>query len=498
MSRRREIAVRHAIGAARFRLIRQMLTESLLIAAAGTGLGLLLTLWTRRLLLSFYATNSEGYVNFYDLRIDFPTIAFSFGLAILTALVFGLVPAIQATRTNLVSSLKDGRTSQEGSGGRARTGLVMAQIAISLVMIVSAGLLARSAMHIEQGANFDPHGVAVLRLRPRLLQYSPARSQAFIRESIRRLEALPGVESVTFARGIGAVWQSCCLAFLPDRVTEATRASYHVVAPHYFSALRTPLLAGREFDEHDRAASQPVAIVNQTLAGRIDPSGSVIERVFMADGKPLQVVGVVKDSYMRSAADAPVAMFYRPFWQSPEETDARLAIRVRGDPAAMLPQLRRCIAEADPQVPVTEQMTMLDQLRGTFMQARLAAAVLLCASALALVLSAVGLYGVMSYMVGRRTREIGVRIALGARPSSVCALVLRQSLRVFVPGMLIGLVAALAVTRLLGSWLYGVRATDFWTFVAAASMLSAVALAASWIPARRAARVDPMAALRCD
>jgi len=498
VARRREIAVRLSIGAGRFRLIRQLLTESLILALAGSGLGLLLTLWTRRLLLSFYATSSEGYASFYDLRVDSLTLGVSLGLAILTGLLFGLVPAIQATKPEVALALKGDSVGRIGAGSHVRAGLVMAQVALSLVMIVSAGLLARSALHIEWGETFDPHGVAVLRLRPKLLQYPPARSQEFLKEVTRRLNAVPSVESVTFARGVGLVLHSCCLAFLPDRGRDAARAEYQLVGPRYFSTLRIPLLTGREFDEHDRVGSPPVVIVNQTMAHRIDPSGSVVGRVFVADGKSREVVGVVKDSDLRSLADTPVPRFYTPFWQSADETDARMAIRVHGDARAMLPVLRRAIAQADPQVPVTEQMTMLDQVRGEFMQARLAAAVLLCASVLALVLSAVGLYGVIAYMVGRRTREIGVRMALGARPSTVRALVLKQSFVVVAPGMAIGVIAALATTRLLGSWLYGVGFTDLWTFVTGGCVLGGAALAASWIPARRAARVDPMAALRCD
>jgi predicted permease len=498
VARRHEIAVRLSIGAARFRVMRQLLTESLLLAVAGTGLGLLLTVWTRSLLLSFYATSPEGYVSFYDLRIDSLTLALSLALAILTGLLFGLIPAAQATKPEVALDLKSGSANNAGSSSRARAALVMIQVALSLVMLVSAGLLTRSALHIDQGGNFDPRGVAVLRLRPRLIQYTPARSQSFVKEVVQRLKDRPGVESVTFARGIGAVWMSCCLAYLPDRGDQAMRADYHVIGPNYFSTLRIQILAGREFDEHDRAGSQLVAIVNQTLASRLDPSGSVVGRAFLANGKPLQVVGVVKDPYLRSVIQSPVPMLYTPFWQSTNETDARMAIRVRGDPRAILPSLRRAIAEVDPSVPVTEQMTMLDQVKGFFMQARLASAVLSCASVLALVLSAVGLYGVIAYMVSRRTREIGVRMALGAQPASVRALVLKQSLAVVAPGIAFGVVAALAATRLLSSWLYGVRSSDPWTFIAAAAVLGAVAMFASWIPARRAARLDPLQALRCE
>jgi predicted permease len=268
VARRKKIAVRLSIGAGRLRLVRQLLTESLLLATAGTGLGLLLTLWTRHLLLSFYATDSEGYRNFYDLRIDSLTLGFSVALAILTGLVFGVIPAIQATKPDVVLALQRDSASGASSGSRLREALVTVQVALSLIMLISATLLTRSTLHIERGGNFDPRSVAVLRLRPRLMQYTPTRSQAFIRAVVRRLEALPGVESVTFARGTGLVWESCCTAFLPERREEAARADYHVIAPHYFSTLRIPILSGREFDEHDRLGSRPVAIVNQTMAKR--------------------------------------------------------------------------------------------------------------------------------------------------------------------------------------------------------------------------------------
>jgi predicted permease len=223
VARRHEIAVRLSIGAARFRLVRQLLTESLVLAVAGTGLGLVLTLWTRSLLLNFYATDPEGRPIFYDLRIDSLTVAVLLGLAILTGLLFGLVPAIQATKPGVAIALKGG--SANGAGGsRVRATLVMVQVALSLVMLVSAGLLTQSSLHIDRGGNFDPHGVAVLRLCPRLIQYTPARSQVFLKQVIQRLKDQPGVESVTFARGIGAVWMSCCLAYLPDRGEQAMKA----------------------------------------------------------------------------------------------------------------------------------------------------------------------------------------------------------------------------------------------------------------------------------
>jgi predicted permease len=497
MARRKEIAIRLALGAPRLRLIRQLLTESMLLGAGGTALGLLLTFWTRSLLASFYATNTEGYAHFYDLHMDVMTLSFSMALAIVAVSLFGLVPALQGTRIEVGPPLKGNDPSPSGSGRGMRFGLVSLQFALSILMVVSANLLARSARHIEEGGHFNPHGIAVLRLRPRIMQYTPARSQAFLRQVVSRLETLPGVESVTFARGNGLVWQDCCLAFLPDYEPQATRVDYHVIAPHYFSTLRIAMLAGRDFNEHDQVGSSPVAIVNESMARTIDPSGgNVVGRTFLADGKPLQVVGIVKDWFLRSTTDAPLPVFYKPFWQSAEEVDARMAIRVQSDPGKMLPVLRQAIAEVDPRVPVTEQSTMLDQVESNFMQARLAAAVLEYASGLALLLSAIGLYGLIAYKVTQQTREIGIRMALGARPANVHALILRKSLAVVAPGIGLGLAAAVVSTRLLGSWLYGVRATDPSAFITGGIVLSAVALLAAWLPARRAASLDPPVALR--
>ncbi len=497
IARRREIAVRLSIGATRARLIRQLLTESLVLGLMGGALGLLLSLGTRGMLLKFYSLSDEGRTNFYDIHIDPLILGISLLLAVGAAVLFGAVPAIQATRPDVALALK---SDSSGGSGRAhlRGGLVTMQVALSLVLLVSAGLLAESVGQIETGTNFDPRGVALLRLRPNLINYSPARAQAFTRDAITKVESLPDVESVAYARGVGFVWLTCCTGFLPQQQEGAARASYHVIGPRYFSTLHVPLVAGREFDEHDRAGAPLVAIINQTFAARQFPDEPAIGRSFVADGHPLRVVGIVKDFLPRSLADDVHPTYYTPFWQSANETDTRLAVRVHGDPRAILATLRRAIGEVDPQVPVTEQLTMLDQVRGVYMQARLAAAVLLCASILALILSAVGLYGVIAFITVRRTKEIGVRIALGARPSAVRGLILEQAAMIAAPGIAIGLAGAFASTRLLGAWLYGVRAIDPFVFAAAAIALSVVAMAASWIPAHRAARLDPIAALRAD
>jgi len=291
------------------------------------------------------------------------------------------------------------------------------------------------------------------------------------------------------------VWVGCCDAQVGDVKTWPT-FEYHVIAPHYFATLRIPMLAGRDFDSRDRTGSPAVAIVNETMAKRMWPRESPLGRPFLSDGRPMQVVGVVKDAQIRSALEESKPFFYVPFWQSPQEVDTRMAIRVTGDPRQMLPLLHRAIAAIDQRVPITEQMTMLDQVEGVYMLARLASNVMMVAGGLALLLSATGLYSVIAFVVSRRTREFGIRVALGARPGDVRVLVLRQGLKLVAPGVVIGLVAALASSHLLRSWLYGVRATDPWVFAIGALILSSAALAACAAPARRAARMDPMAALR--
>lgn len=486
-ARRREIAVRLSLGAARIRLVRQLITESLLLALAGGAVGLMLTLWTRNLLLAFFGTDSEGYHRYYDLRIDPRVLGFSLALTLFDGLLFGLLPALQTTRPSYAPQ------------SRLRAALMTGQVALSLILLIGAGLLVRSVARLEEGAVFDPRGVAVLRLRPRLIEYSPARAQAFTREVVERFEALPGVESVSLGRGQGLVWIGCCDSQVKTiEEAQAYDAGYHLIGTRYFSTLRIPVLAGRDFDSRDHVGAPAVAIVNETMARRLWPREAPLGRMFQADGQLLQVVGVVKDAQIRTVLEPAKPFFYVPFWQSPEEVDSRMAIRVTGDPRRMLPLLHRTIAAIDSRVPVTEEMTMLDQVEAVYIQARLASAVMLTAGALALLLSTTGLYSVIAFIVSRRTREIGIRVALGARPGDVSALVLQQGLKLVAPGVALGLAGALASTRLLESWLYGVRATDPWAFAIGALLLSTAALAACAAPAHRAARLDPMVALRYE
>ncbi len=503
-ARAKEIAMRVSLGASRARVVRQLLTESILLASGGGVLGVVLSLWTSRLLFNFYTTNSEGYQKFYDFSLDPRVLAFAAGISVFTGILFGIFPAWQASRAETADVLK----AQGGGSGRARPRLILtsAQIALSLALLVGAGLAGRSASNLENQSGFDVHHVVALRLRPRLVSYTPDRAQAFAREVVRKLSSLPGVESVALTRGQGHVWGDggdiparLPSQSPPDPKHPAT-ISFQEISPRFFETLRIGLVQGREFEERDLPGSPRVMIVNESLARRAWPHAAALDQVMLLDEKPYRVVGVVKDSILRSLNDGTLPMLFIPFWQNNTvpQVDARMAIRMKGDPEPALAVIKRAIAEVDPEVPVTELMPMIEQVRGQYSDVRVARAVLTSSAALALLLAALGLYGVISFTAERRTREVGIRMALGARPGEVVAMFLKQGLALLALGGIAGLVLALATTRLLGAWLYGISASDPLAFLGGVAALASTAVLASWIPARRAAHIDPMTALRSD
>jgi predicted permease len=499
-----EIAMRRALGAGRARILRQLLTESLLLAFAGGTLGWLISLWTSRLLVGFYSVDDEGYRHLYDIRPDAMVILYSIAVTLAAGVLFGLIPALQTSSTDLNLALKNGATTSGTNRKRSRTVLVSTQIALSLALLVGAGLLARSAARIEAGTNMDVHNVLGLRLPLSLVRYPPAKANIFKREIVRRLRELPGVESVSLAKGQGLVWHAMlkARATLPGETYPKTEDEplilFQQVAPDYFATLRIPFTAGRDFNDSDRPGSPPVAIVNETLASRISRYGAPLDRTILIEDKLYQIVGVVKDAQLRNAAESAAPLAYLPYWQGETLLEARLCIRVTGDPAAALPVIRNAIANIDPEVPVTEMMPLIDQVRAAYTDARVASAVLTCAAVLALLLSAIGLYSVISFDVSRRTKEIGVRMALGANAREVIRLFLREGFFVVLTGAGFGGILALATMRLLGTWLFGVRPSDPLTFGVAVGVLFAVTLLAGYIPARRATQVDPMIALRYE
>lgn len=497
-----EIAMRLTLGATRNRVIRQLLTENGMLACVGGALGVLLSSWISKLLLDFYIFDDEGYHHFYDVHPDPIVFVYSIAITAVAAMLFGLLPAWRTSRVDLNESLKSGGSVSGACRARIRLTLVAVQLAFSLAFIVAAGLLARSTATIEGGHNMDVHHVLGLRLRPKLLEYLPQKAQAFTQEVLRRLRELPGIESVSLAEGHGVVWKhngKMQLA-LPGKVYPKPADEPIVrdlgIAPNYFTTLRIPFVAGRDFNEHDVPSSPRVAIVNETLANEILPTGLPLGRAISLDGISYQIVGVVKDAQFHSALEGPVPLAYVAYWQNKTEVDARMCIRVAGDPVAALPAIRKTIASIDANVPITEALPLIDQVRGTYTDLRVASVALTTVSALTVFLCAMGLYGVVAYDVKRRTREIGLRMALGAKPGHVLKLFLRQGVFLVLIGSVAGLALALAATRLLASYLFGVRPFDPKTFGAAAALLLIVALLASYLPSRKASHVDPMIALR--
>ncbi|HEX2488303.1 MAG TPA: FtsX-like permease family protein, partial [Blastocatellia bacterium] len=482
---------------------RQFLTESLLLTLAGGGLGLLFSLWAKNLLLVFYTTSNSTFRKSYDLSLNPRTLIYSFALTIGAGLLFGLAPAIQSTRHDLVSALKDEGGSQSPRHARWRSALVVCQVALSLALLISAGLLVRSAARIRRGENFDPQQVVAVRLRPSLRNYEPEKAQAFTREAMRRLEATPGVQSVSLARASMA-WRSSGAVRVrlpeeaPNRPEDQLRVEYHEIAPRLFETLKIPLIQGRDFNDGDRPGAPRVVIVNETLARRTWPDGAPLERILVVNDQPYRVVGVLKDAQLRNATEAPLPFLYLPYWQNNlrPQIDSHIVARVAGATQTMIPILRREIIALDPNVPSSECLPLTRQVNAEYKPVLLTSSVLTSASAIALFLSMIGLYSTLAFAVSQRTREIGVRMALGAQTANVLKLVVGQGLRLAFAGVLIGLLAALAATRLMKNLLYGVSSTDPLTFVMIAAALLCVALLACWIPALRAAKIDPIVALR--
>lgn len=499
-----EIAMRLALGAGRGRIVRQLLTESLLLALAGGAMGLLLSTWTTRLLLDFYSVDDEGYKHLFDIRLDASVVLFSIAVTVTAGVLFGLLPALQASRTDVTQALKSGGGVSGSSRRLSRTALASLQVAFSLALLVGAGLLTRSATHLQSGQNMDLHHVLGLRLPVSLIHYAPDKAYTFKQEVIRKLRELPGVESVSLAKGQGLIWKPGAgdRATLPGKtyakLEDEPRVGMKPVAPDYFATLKIPFISGRDFNAFDKPGSPRVTIINETFARQIVGNLLPMGQTVLLDAEPYQIVGLVKDAQVRSVVEGPLPVAYIPFWQDPTLLEARMCIRVTGDPASALPMVRKAIASIDPEVPVTETMPVMDQVRGAYTDARVVSAVLSCTAVLALILSAMGLYGIVSYEVSRRTKEIGVRVAVGAGSGDVVRLFLRQGFGVVLTGVIVGGALAFATTRLLEVWLFGVSSADPLSFGVAGAVLLAVTLAAAYLPTRRAVRVDPIVALRCE
>jgi putative ABC transport system permease protein len=497
-ARRKEIAIRLALGASRARLIRQLLTESLLLALAGGAIGLLIAVWTEDWIVTFYAYGFSG----LNLSLDLLTLGLTFALSVFTGLLFGLAPALQATRPNLVLALKDDGASTGYRRSWLRSALVITQVALSLLLLIGAGLLLRSLSNVMTNAGFDPHHIAHFRLRPSRTGYDTERAQTYHREVIRRMESLPGVQSAVLqGSGTPSFGGSMVTIGLPGQAPaqpeNAFRIVSHEITPRYLATVKILLLAGREFDERDRKGAPPVAIVNETLARQQWPGQRAIGGRIIVDGREHEVVGIARDALPRSSDRLPSPFIYLAYWQR-ELIDSRLLVRVAGDPRAMLTLLRQEVIAVDPDVHIGQEMSLAERTWMTFQSERLISNSLIGLGSIALFLSAIGLYGLLAFAISQRTREIGIRMALGARQIDVLWLVVREGVKLAVIGITIGLVGAFVITRVLASFLYGVTATDTMTFIGISLLLAVVALLACYLPARRATEVDPMVALRYE
>jgi len=507
-ARGREIAVRSALGATRTRIVRQLLTESLLLAAVGGALALLVASFA---LSSLQALVPPGLVLAVHPTLDARALAVALLLSTATGLLFGLAPALQATRGDLNVSLRQGGRGMTGAGHRRlHTALVVGELAATLMLLVGAGLLGQTLYRLRY-ADLGLRQERLLTLRTPLPQYKygeASRRSAFYEDVLDRVRRIPGVVSAGYSTSVPLEWKGGTNGFVPDGPVDPRRtydANHRQVSTDYLRTMGIPLRRGRFFERTDGERTAPVAIVNETMARQFWPAVDAVGRRFRTgdDASPwITIVGVVGD-VRQMGLDAPVkAEMYFPYpqvqgqpWFAPRDLVVRSAVV---EPMSLLPAVKGAIHAVDPEQAVANVRTFDEVLDEEVVQRRLGASLVAAFAALALLLASLGVYGVLSYFVAQHTSEIGVRLALGASRRDILSLVLAKGMGLAVAGVALGLVGALALTRLVSSLLYGVSAADPATFAAAASLLAALALLACYLPARRAIKVDPMVAIRCE
>jgi predicted permease len=510
VGRQREIAVRTALGASRARIVRQLLTESTLLAIAGGALGVLLAVWSLRWI---HVLGTQSIPRLQDIAIDGRVLLFTLSLSVFSGVLFGLAPAWRVSRLDLHATLKDanrgsaGASTVWGRGNNVRRLLVISELALSVVLLIGAGLLIRSFARLQNVApGFNPHNVLTAGLTMSDRKYGDSQVVLSTYHQLwERLERLPGVSAAggVQALPLGQLWAWGPIT-VEGRVPRAgenfINADQRVVGGRYFRAMEIPLLRGRFFNDQDTAANPRVIIVDDNMARELWPNQDAIGKRIrfggLASSAPWRtvvgVVGRVKQYALDS--DSRIAL-YLPHTQNPSRA-LTVVLRSGADPAALTGSVKKEIRELDPDLPMYYVRTMAQRVDESLARRRFSMLLLGVFAGVALALAAIGIYGVMSYLVNQGTREIGIRMALGATARNVQSLVVRQGMSLALAGVAIGLAGAFALTRFLQSLLFGINATDPFTFVGIALLLSAIALVASYIPARRAARVDPMISLR--
>jgi putative ABC transport system permease protein len=528
-SRSKEIAIRTALGAGRARIIRQLLTESLLLSITGGALGLLFATWGVDALLASVSNNVPNLL-LANVRLDARVLVFTLAASVITGLLFGLAPAIQVSKSNLNETLKEGGRSG-GEGGarhRVRNFLVVAEVAVSLLLLVGAGLLIKSFMNLRQSdLGFQPDNVLTMRIAiPETRYKENGQIENFYRSLLQRVQGLPGVESAGVTVGLpmnGGIESG--VTFEGHEVTnikDVTVAVNLAVSPDYFRTMNIPLVEGRYFTEQDREGQPRVAIIDEMMAARFSPDASPIgKRIRLGGAQPpngmppppwMEIVGVVKHVRHYGATETARVELYRPFFQLPIPIDSplaqgqpvtfprgvSLAVRSSSDPTALTGSIRNVVHEIDPDQPLASVQTMNDIVAATISPQKFASWMLGLFASTALLLAALGIYGVMAYSVTQRTHEIGIRMALGADRRDVLRMIVGQGMKLTLIGVCLGIVGAYAAARAMSDMLFGVRVADPITYGGVAVVLSTVALLSCLLPARRATKVDPMIALRYE
>jgi predicted permease len=506
VGRKAEISLRMALGASRLRIIRQLLTESVLLAILGGAIGILLSHWAVILLVRLVARETP-----LDTKPDLLILAFTAGISLLAGVLFGLLPALRASRTDLTSAMK--QKSRTGAG-RLRfnlsSGMVVLQVGLSMVLITGAGLFARSMLKLQnENLGFDRSNVLLVGIDPRLAGYKPNQLPTLYQQIYDRLNSLPNVRSASMATYSPLSGTQRSSSIIVTGYTPQPGESLIVedilTGPRYAETLGVPLLQGREVNARDTSASQRVAVVNDAFVKHYFKEQNPIGRLIKFDddtdkGLPTEIVGVIGDVKSAEPREASEPAVYRPIFQIPEQEayTVNLQVRTQADPSAMANTVRQTINQIDDKLPVFSVTTLDEQFQRALQEDQLIAQLVSFFGGLALLLASIGLYGLMAQSVTRRTNEIGIRMALGARGGNIAWLVLRETLLLVIAGLVVGIPAALFGARLVASQLFGVAAIDPITLVGSAVVLIVAAMIAGYLPARRATKVDPLVALRYE